>query len=147
MFQRFTEEHGFGGQYTIVKNYVCQRRTSAGEMFVPLIHPPGRGQADLGEAQVIISGPLCKARYLLVDLPYTDAYCVKAYPVEITESSCGGHNWAFSFFVGASPQSMLYDSPQAGDGPDSGRREAKAYPGIRRGGFRLPVRHLIRPPR
>ncbi len=29
IFQRLKEEHGFSGQYTIVKDYVRQRRTSA----------------------------------------------------------------------------------------------------------------------
>ncbi len=46
IFQRLKEEHGFGGKYTIVKDYVRQRRTSTREMFVPLVHPPGHGQAD-----------------------------------------------------------------------------------------------------
>ena len=109
IFQRLKEEHGFGGQYTIVKDYVRQRRTSTREMFVPLVHPPGHGQADFGEAQVIIDGALCKAHYLVVDLPYSDAYYVKAYPAETTEAFCDGHNWAFSFFGGV-PQSMLYDN-------------------------------------
>ena len=109
IFQRLKEEHGFGGKYTIVKDYVRQSRTSAREMFVPLVHPPGHGQADFGEAQVIIDGVLCKAHYLVVDLPYSDAYYVKAYPAETTEAFCDGHNWAFSFFGGV-PQSMLYDN-------------------------------------
>ena len=109
IFQRLKEEHGFGGQNTIVKDYVRQRRTSTREMFVPLVHPAGHGQADFGEAQVIIDGALCKAHYLVVDLPYSDAYYVKAYPAETTEAFCDGHNWAFSFFGGV-PQSMLYDN-------------------------------------
>ena len=45
----------------------------------------------------------------MVDLPYSDAYYVKAYPAETTEAFCDGHNWAFSFFGGV-PQSMLYDN-------------------------------------
>ena len=50
IFERLKEEHGFSGKYTIVKDYVRQRRTSTWEMFVPLLHPPGHGQADFGEA-------------------------------------------------------------------------------------------------
>ncbi len=41
IFQRLKEEHGFSGQYTIVKDYVRQRRTSTREMFVPLMHLRG----------------------------------------------------------------------------------------------------------
>ena len=73
IFERLKEEHGFSGQYTIVKDYVRQRRTSTREMFVPLVHPPGHGQADFGGAQVIINGVPGKAHYLVVDLPYSDA--------------------------------------------------------------------------
>lgn len=86
-----------------------RHKLSTREMFVPLVHPPGHGQADFGEAQVIIDGALRKAHYLVVDLPCSDAYYVKAYPAETTEAFCDGHNWAFSFF-GAVPQTILYDN-------------------------------------
>jgi transposase len=109
IFQRLKEEHGFSGQYTIVKDYVREHKLSSREMFVPLVHFPGHAQADFGEAQVIIDGVLGKAHYLVVDLPYSDAYYVRAYPAETTEAFCDGHNWAFSFFGGV-PQSMLYDN-------------------------------------
>ena len=35
IFERLKEEHGFGGQYTIVKDYVRQHKLSTREMFVP----------------------------------------------------------------------------------------------------------------
>src|SRR5918999_704919 len=109
IFQRLRDEHGFSGQYTIVKDYVRRHRTSSQEMFVRLVHPPGHAQADFGEAQVIIDGVLRKAHYLVVDLPYSDAFYVQAYPAETTEAFCDGHNWAFSFFGGV-PQTILYDN-------------------------------------
>src|ERR671915_868366 len=109
IFQRLRDEHGFSGQYTIVKDYVRRHRTSSQEMFVPLVHPPGHGQADFGEAQVIIDGVLRKAHYLVVDLPYSDAFYVQADPAETTEAFCDGHNWAFSF-IGGVPQTILYDN-------------------------------------
>ena len=43
-------EHGFSGGETIVKAYVREQRLQGREMFVPLVHPPGHGQADFGEA-------------------------------------------------------------------------------------------------
>lgn len=109
IFQRLKEEHGFSGQYTIVKDYVREHRISHQEMFVPLVHPPGQAQADFGEAQVVIDGVLRKAHYLVVDLPYSDAFYVQAYPAETTEAFCDGHNRAFSFFGGV-PQTILYDN-------------------------------------
>ena len=50
IFQRLRDEHGFGGQYTIVKDYVREHRRGSQEMFVPLSHPPGHAQCDFGEA-------------------------------------------------------------------------------------------------
>ncbi len=47
IFERLRDEHGFTGGYTIVKDSVRERRLRSQEMFVPLFHPPGHGQADL----------------------------------------------------------------------------------------------------
>ena len=40
--------YGANGQYTIVKDYVRERRRQSREMFVPLSHPPGHAQCDFG---------------------------------------------------------------------------------------------------
>lgn len=109
IFERLRDEHGFPGQYTIVKDYVRQKRLRAQEMFVPLAHPPGHAQADFGEALVYIEGVLLKAHFFVMDLPYCDAYFVKAYPAETTEAFCDAHNCAFAFFGGV-PQTVLYDN-------------------------------------
>ena len=109
IYERLRDEHSFPGKYTIVKDYVQQRRLRMREMFVPLSHPPGHGQADFGEALVVIGGVKRKAHFLAVDLPHSDACFVKAYPAETTEAFCDGHNAAFAFFSGV-PQSMLYDN-------------------------------------
>ena len=41
IFERLRDEHGFDGQYTIVKDYVRERGRRTQEMFVPLSHPAG----------------------------------------------------------------------------------------------------------
>ena len=56
IFERLRDEHGFTGQYTIVKDYVREHRRRTQEMFVPLSHAPGHAQCDFGEALVIIGG-------------------------------------------------------------------------------------------
>ena len=48
IFQRLRDEHGFGGQHTIVKDYVREHSRQAREMFVPLSHSPGHDQCDFG---------------------------------------------------------------------------------------------------
>jgi transposase len=109
VFQRLRAEHGFTGGETIVRAYVRERRLRAEEMFVPLVHPPGHGQADFGEAVAVIGGKERKIHFFCLDLPHSDACFVKAYPAETTEAFCDGHNAAFAFFGGV-PLSMLYDN-------------------------------------
>ena len=109
IFDRIRDEHGYKGGYTIVKDYLRKQRLSSREMFVPLSHAPGQGQADFGEALAIIDGVKLKVHYFCVDLPQSDDLFVKAYPAETMESFCDGHNSAFSYFGGV-PQSMLYDN-------------------------------------
>jgi transposase len=67
ILERLRAEHGFTGGYTIVKDYVRDRRLSTQEMFVPLVHPPGHAQADFGEALVEIGGVERKAQSVLYD--------------------------------------------------------------------------------
>jgi len=109
IFQRLRAEHGFTGGLTIVKDYVHEQRLRTREMFVPLVHPPGDGQADFGEALVVIAGVSCKAHFLAVSLPHSDTCFVRAYPAETTEAFLDGHNEAFAFFGGV-PHTMLYDN-------------------------------------
>jgi transposase len=109
IFQRLKVEHGFAGGETIVKDYVRARRLGGREMFVPLVHPPGHGQADFGEAVAVIGGEERRIHFLAVDLPHSDACFVKAYPAETVEAFCDGHTAAFAFFGGV-PQSLLYDN-------------------------------------
>jgi transposase len=56
IFERLRDEHGYEGGYTTVKDYVRVRRRQAREVFVPLWHPAGHGQADFGEAVAVIGG-------------------------------------------------------------------------------------------
>jgi len=109
IFERLRDEHGFTGGITIVKDYVAGWRQRTQEMFVPLVHPPGHAQADFGEAMGIIGGVERKIHFLAIDLPYSDAIFVVAYPAETTEAFCDGHVKAFQFFGGV-PQSILYDN-------------------------------------
>lgn len=51
-------------------------------------HPPGHAQADFGEAWAIVDGRSRKVRFLVVDLPQSDAAFVKAYPAETAEAFC-----------------------------------------------------------
>ncbi|MDH5679620.1 MAG: IS21 family transposase, partial [Nitrospinota bacterium] len=56
IFERLRDEHGYPGKYGAVKEYVRDCRQVSREMFIPLHHPPGHGQADFGEALAVIGG-------------------------------------------------------------------------------------------
>ena len=103
------DEYGFGGQYTIVKDYVREHRRQAKEMFVPLSHSPGHAQCDFGEALVVIGGVERKAHCFVIDLPHSDGCFVKAYLSETTEAFLNRHVSAFAF-LGGVPRSILYDN-------------------------------------
>ena len=109
VFERLRDEYGFDGQYTIVKDYVRERRRRGQEMFVPLSHAPGHAQCDFGEAVALITGVERKVHYFVLDLPHGDGCFVKAYPAETTEAFLDGHVSAFALLGGA-PQSILYDN-------------------------------------
>ena len=109
IYDRLREEHGFRGGYTIVKDYVRERRLRMREMYVPLSHPPGHAQCDFGQAKAVIGGVERKIHYFVLDLPHSDGCFVKAYPAETTEAFCDGHVSAFTF-LGGVPRSILYDN-------------------------------------
>ena len=87
IYERLRDEHSFPGKYTIVKDYVRERRCHTREMFVPLSHSPGHAQCDFGETLVVIGGVQQKAHYFAMDLPHSDGCYVKAYPAETTSPS------------------------------------------------------------
>jgi DNA replication protein DnaC/transposase len=132
VFERLRDEHGFTGGYTIIKDYMRERERRGREMFVALAHPPGHAQADFGEAVVVIGGVAQKAHFFVMDLPHSDACCVRAYPAATAEAWVDGHVHAFAFF-GRVPVSVLYDNDRclvAKILPDGTRQRATLFSGL-----------------
>jgi transposase len=132
VFDRLRAEHGFTGGYTIVKDYVREQQRRRQEMFVPLHHAPGHGQADFGEAMVIIGGIEQKAHFFAFDLAHSDASYIRAYPAATAEAWVDGHVHAFAFF-GRVPLSILYDNDRclvARILPDGTRQRAQLFSGF-----------------
>ena len=98
---RLRSEHGYTGCESIVRAAVAQWKQGRAEVFVPLAHPPGEAQVDFGFAEVVIAGERVTAAYFVMTLPHSDAFFVRAYPKECTESFQDGHVRAFDFFGGA----------------------------------------------
>jgi transposase len=90
VFDRLRDERGFTGGYTIIKDYIREREQRRQEVFVPLSHAPGHGQADFGEAMVVIGGVERKAHFFVLDLPHSDGCYVRAYPAAVSEAWVDG---------------------------------------------------------
>jgi len=103
------QEEGFTGGYTIVKNAVRELKRTSKEVYVPLTHPPGEAQVDFGHALVKMNGVLRKICFFVMALPYSDAFFVRAYERECTETFWDGHVRAFAFFGGV-PRRISYDN-------------------------------------
>ena len=103
------QEEGFTGGYTIVKDAVRQLKRTSKEVYLPLKHPPGEAQVDFGYALVKMGGILRKVCFFVMALPYSDAFFVKAYERECTETFWDGHVQAFKFFGGV-PRRITYDN-------------------------------------
>ena len=73
IFERLRDEHGYGGDVTIVTDYVLGRRLRQREVFVPLRHDPGHAQADYDEAPAVIDEVERKIHFFVMDLPHSDA--------------------------------------------------------------------------
>jgi transposase len=109
IFERLRAEHAYTGGYTIVKNFVREKKLGGREMFIPLTHAPGEAQADFGEAMVVIAGVEQKAHFMVFDLPHSDDCFVQAFPAETTEAFLEAHVRAFEYFGGV-PMRILYDN-------------------------------------
>jgi len=88
---------------------------------VPLSHPPGEAQMDFGFAEVVIGGKPVTAAVFVMTLPHSDAFFVRAYPKECTESFQDGHVRACTFFGGV-PTRISYDNSKIAVASVTGQR-------------------------
>jgi transposase len=109
IFDRLREEHGYPGCESIVRAAVADWKKTTAEVFVPLAHPPGEAQVDFGFAEVVVAGERVTAAFFVMTLPHSDAFFVRAYPRECTESFQDGHVQAFEYFGGV-PTRISYDN-------------------------------------
>ena len=102
IFERLKTERGREGGHTAVKEPVAELKAVKGEVFVPLSHRPGEARVDFGHAPVNLNGNLRKRPFFVMSPPYRDAFYVRVFERECTESCWAGHVRAFGFF-GAVP--------------------------------------------
>lgn len=88
---------------------MCSSDLTSQEVYMPLTHPPGEAQVDFGHALVKMNGVLRKICFFVMALPYSDAFFLRAYERECTETFWDGHVRAFAFFGGV-PRRITYDN-------------------------------------
>ncbi len=124
------QDDGFTGGYTIVKDVVREIRRTSREVYMPLKHPPGEAQVDFGYAVVKMAGVLRKIAFFVMALPHCDAFFVKAYERECTETFWDGHVQAFAFFGGV-PKRITYDNSRVMISKIIGPRERELTAGFK----------------
>jgi transposase len=121
IFQRLRDEHGYAGCASIVRAAAAEWKRGQAEVFVPLAHPPGEAQMDFGHAEVVIAGEPVTAAVFVLTLPYSDAFFVRAFPKECTESFQDGHVRAFKY-LGGVPTRISYDNSKVAVAAITGHR-------------------------
>ena len=108
IFERIRQE-GYQGGYSQVKEAVRQIRRVKREVFMPLIHQPGQAQVDFGFALARVGGVLRKVAFFVMVLAHSDAFFIRAFERECSETYWEGHARAFEFFGGV-PCRISYDN-------------------------------------
>ena len=109
IYHRLKDEHLFSGGESTVREYVHKHRNRQRPVFIPLSYEPGvDGQADFGEAQVIMKGRPLTVQLFVGRLCFSKIPFLVASPNQQQEALFEGHKEAFGFFGGV-PRSIWYD--------------------------------------
>ena len=103
---------GYRGAESTVRYYVGQKRKEMRRpaIYLPLVFDPGAdGQADWGEATVIMAGKMVVAQLFIMRLCYSRKLFVMAFPTQRQEAFLLGHVTAFAH-LGGVPQRISYDN-------------------------------------
>ena len=129
IFERLSEEGGYRGGYTAIKDAVRELKQRGGEVFVPLTRRPGEAQVDFGYALAKVAGQLRKVAFFVMALPYSDAMFVMAFERECTETFWEGHVRAFEF-IGGVPTRISYDNSKVAVSKITGSRARRITRGF-----------------
>lgn len=107
-----SEGYVFPCSYRLVAEYVKMKKK---EIFsdsgckLPLIHIPGRAQADFGEAEFIENGTSFSGAYLNMSFPYSNAGYLQIFKGENLECFMEGMINIFNH-IGGVPQNIWFDN-------------------------------------
>ena len=144
IFERLRDEHGFPGRYTIVKDYVRERRLRTREMYVPLSHAPGHAQCDFGQAKAVIEVVERTVHYFVLDLPPQRRVLHQGVPRGDYGGVLRRSRLGVLVARGCSAEHRVRQH-EVGRGQDHGRRSKEAYPRVLGARVALSVRGQVRP--
>lgn len=102
-------EEGYPVGITTVRDYLCEKRRQAAEVFIPLVHRPGDGaQVDFFEVTVDEDGVRHKVWKFVLRLMYSGRDFAWLYERCDQLSFLEGHVRAFSH-LGGVPRRLIYD--------------------------------------
>ena len=109
IYHRLTEEHGYTGGESTVREYVHKHRARQRPVFIPLTYEPGvDAQVDFGEARVMMKGRPITVQLFVGRLCFSKIPFLTASPNQQQEALFEGHEKAFDFFGGV-PRTIWYD--------------------------------------
>jgi transposase len=109
------QKAGFAGAESTVRHYVSRVRQKQRrpQVYLPLSFEPGcDGQADWGQAEVILNGEIVTVQLFVMRLNYSRRIFVMAFPSQKQEAFFQGHVAAFQHFGGV-PWRLTYDNLSA----------------------------------
>jgi transposase len=113
IFDRLTKEHGFGGSYSTVKQYVSRKKEQMRkykESYLPLAHPPGTAQVDFGDFKYYDAWEkACKGHALIVSFPNSNTGWMQVFPSENQECLLTGLKRVF-YHIGGVPIRVRCDN-------------------------------------
>jgi transposase len=110
VYDRLRDEHGFGGSYSTIRDYLRQVRKKPQDVPLPLAFAPGEmGQVDWAEVTVLLAGVPTVVYLFGVTLNYSGAIYFEAFDRANQEAFFQGHMNAF-LFLGGVPLTLTYDN-------------------------------------
>jgi len=114
VFKRLSKEaKGFNSSYRLVATYVAEKKKQLNlrkpEGYIPLIHHPGEGQADFGQAQFFENGKEHIGKYLVLSFPYSNAGFLQLNYGENMECLLEGLVAIFEY-IGGVPAEIWFDN-------------------------------------
>ena len=113
IYDRLVREYGYKGSYSSVRRYVHKKKaemSSKPKGCLPLAHPQGEAQLDIGEfIYYDVHGQEHNAYSLVMSFPYSNKAYIQAFPSQNQECLLVGMKRIFEY-IGGVPTRIRFDN-------------------------------------